>query len=110
MLIFGIDKFMSECRALVNFTGNAVATLFIAWWDRTLDADRVRRVFNGEAVEPLPSEDPHLPDELTRHRRRPDRIRPPARAQDTGPHAALEPAAADSTATDDRRPAYSETI
>ena len=33
MLIFGIDKFMSECRALVNFTGNAVATLFIAWWD-----------------------------------------------------------------------------
>jgi aerobic C4-dicarboxylate transport protein len=54
MLIFGIDKFMSECRALVNFTGNAVATLFIAWWDRTLDADRVRRVFAGEAVDPLP--------------------------------------------------------
>ena len=65
MLIFGIDKFMSECRALVNFTGNAVATLFIAWWDRTLDADRVRRVFNGEAVEPLPSEDPTPLDEFT---------------------------------------------
>lgn len=63
MLIFGIDKFMSECRALVNFTGNAVATLFIAWWDRTLDADRVRRVFAGEAVEPLPNEDPaHVGD------------------------------------------------
>jgi aerobic C4-dicarboxylate transport protein len=61
MLIFGIDKFMSECRALVNFTGNAVATLFIAWWDRTLDADRARRVFAGETVEPMPSEDPiHL--------------------------------------------------
>ena len=29
MLIFGIDKFMSECRALVNFIGNAVATLFV---------------------------------------------------------------------------------
>ncbi|WP_427008442.1 cation:dicarboxylate symporter family transporter [Pseudarthrobacter sp. H2] len=28
-LIFGIDKFMSECRALVNFTGNAVATLLV---------------------------------------------------------------------------------
>jgi aerobic C4-dicarboxylate transport protein len=63
MLIFGIDKFMSECRALVNFTGNAVATLFIAWWDRTLDADRARRVFAGEIVEPMPSEDPiHLDD------------------------------------------------
>ena len=52
MLIFGIDKFMSECRALVNFTGNAVATLFIAWWDRSLDADRVRRVFAGESRRP----------------------------------------------------------
>jgi aerobic C4-dicarboxylate transport protein len=53
MLIFGIDKFMSECRALVNFIGNAVATLFIAWWDKSLDVDRVRRVFNGEDVPPL---------------------------------------------------------
>jgi aerobic C4-dicarboxylate transport protein len=53
MLIFGIDKFMSECRALVNFCGNAVATLFIAWWDKSLDVDRVRRVFNGEVVEPI---------------------------------------------------------
>jgi aerobic C4-dicarboxylate transport protein len=50
MLIFGIDKFMSECRALVNFCGNAVATLFIAWWDRSLDVDRARRVFRGENV------------------------------------------------------------
>ncbi|MFE5839817.1 C4-dicarboxylate transporter DctA [Arthrobacter sp. NPDC056493] len=65
MLIFGIDKFMSECRALVNFTGNAVATLFIAWWDRTLDADRVRRVFAGEAVEPMPAEDPVQADDAT---------------------------------------------
>lgn len=64
MLIFGIDKFMSECRALVNFTGNAVATLFIAWWDRTLDADRARRVFAGETVEPMPSEDPIHLDEV----------------------------------------------
>jgi aerobic C4-dicarboxylate transport protein len=53
MLIFGIDKFMSECRALVNFCGNAVATLFIAWWDKSLDIDRVRRVFNGDDVGPL---------------------------------------------------------
>ena len=34
MMIFGIDKFMSECRALVNFCGNAVATLFIGRWTK----------------------------------------------------------------------------
>jgi aerobic C4-dicarboxylate transport protein len=44
MLIFGIDKFMSERRALVNFYGNAVATLVIAKWDRALDIDRARQV------------------------------------------------------------------
>ncbi|MDQ0210545.1 C4-dicarboxylate transporter DctA [Arthrobacter bambusae] len=81
MLIFGIDKFMSECRALVNFTGNAVATLFIAWWDRTLDADRVRSVFAGEAVEPIQVAD--LP----------------------APAAAVEP-----FQPADRHPAYSESI
>jgi aerobic C4-dicarboxylate transport protein len=53
MLIFGIDKFMSECRALVNFVGNAVATLVIARWDRTLDVDRARAVFNGLPVPEL---------------------------------------------------------
>ena len=56
MLIFGIDKFMSECRALVNFIGNAVATLFVGKWDRALDADRVRRVLNSEPVPALPAE------------------------------------------------------
>ena len=44
MLIFGIDKFMSECRALVNFYGNAVATLVIAKWDHNLDYARAREV------------------------------------------------------------------
>ncbi len=58
MLIFGIDKFMSECRALVNFCGNVVATLFIAWWDRSLDVDRVLRVFRGEELEAVPGEVP----------------------------------------------------
>ena len=59
MLIFGIDKFMSECRALVNFIGNAVATLFVAKWNHELDVDRARAVFAGKDVEPLfdPSED-----------------------------------------------------
>lgn len=53
MLVFGIDKFMSECRALVNFTGNAVATLFVAKWNHELDVDRVRKVFAGNDVPPL---------------------------------------------------------
>ncbi|MGW0686865.1 C4-dicarboxylate transporter DctA [Streptomyces sp. NPDC002754] len=55
MLIFGIDKFMSECRALVNFCGNAVATLVVARWENALDLERARRVLAGEDVEPLPA-------------------------------------------------------
>ncbi|MFF1395774.1 C4-dicarboxylate transporter DctA [Streptomyces sp. NPDC058287] len=51
MLIFGIDKFMSECRALVNFYGNAVATLFVATWEKGLDLPRARQVLAGEIVE-----------------------------------------------------------
>lgn len=58
MLVFGIDKFMSECRALVNFIGNAVATLFIAKWNGDVDIDRVRDVFAGREVPPLKVLDP----------------------------------------------------
>ena len=36
-LILGIDRFMSECRALTNFIGNAVATIVVAGWERELD-------------------------------------------------------------------------
>lgn len=107
MLIFGIDKFMSECRALVNFTGNAVATLFIAWWDRTLDADRARRVFAGETVEPMPSEDPiHLnevtdiDDDLAEYGHH-------ARREISPKHDAT---AADAGHSRGRTPAYSETL
>lgn len=53
MLVFGIDKFMSECRALVNFIGNAVATLFVAKWNGEVDIDRARNVFAGKEVPPL---------------------------------------------------------
>ena len=56
MLIFGIDKFMSECRAVVNFVGNAVATLFVGTWDKAVDSDRVRRVLDNEPVPDLPNE------------------------------------------------------
>ena len=56
MLIFGIDKFMSECRALVNFYGNAVATLVIAKWNKTLDVDQARRVLAGHSAPDLSTE------------------------------------------------------
>lgn len=38
-LILGVDRFMSECRALTNFIGNAVATLVVARWEGALDRD-----------------------------------------------------------------------
>lgn len=41
-LILGIDRFMSECRALTNFIGNAVATLVVARWEGELDRDQMR--------------------------------------------------------------------
>jgi aerobic C4-dicarboxylate transport protein len=41
-LILGIDRFMSECRALTNFIGNAVATLAIARWEGELDDNALR--------------------------------------------------------------------
>ncbi|MEV7184812.1 cation:dicarboxylase symporter family transporter [Kitasatospora sp. NPDC093102] len=47
-LIVGIDRFMSEARALTNFAGNAVATLLIGHWTGELDAERARRVLAGE--------------------------------------------------------------
>ncbi|MEU7577304.1 C4-dicarboxylate transporter DctA [Streptomyces sp. NPDC041068] len=47
MLIFGIDKFMSECRALTNLAGNSVATLVVARWEGVLDVERVNRVLRG---------------------------------------------------------------
>ncbi len=47
-LILGIDRFMSECRALTNLVGNAVATLVVARWEGELDTDRLHAALNGE--------------------------------------------------------------
>lgn len=47
-LIVGIDRFMSEARALTNFAGNAVATVLIGTWTNEIDKDRVNRVLAGE--------------------------------------------------------------
>jgi aerobic C4-dicarboxylate transport protein len=47
-LIVGIDRFMSEARALTNFAGNAVATLLIGTWTGEVDKERVGRVLAGD--------------------------------------------------------------
>ena len=46
-LIVGIDRFMSEARAVTNFAGNAVATLVIGTWTRSVDHDQVSLVLAG---------------------------------------------------------------
>jgi aerobic C4-dicarboxylate transport protein len=40
-IVFSVDKFMSEVRALTNITGNGVATVFISWWEGELDQGRL---------------------------------------------------------------------
>lgn len=45
-LILGIDKFMSECRAVTNVIGNAVATVVVSNWENRLDKERLKEVLN----------------------------------------------------------------
>jgi aerobic C4-dicarboxylate transport protein len=47
-LIVGIDRFMSEARALTNFAGNAIATVVIGAWTSSLDRDRLALVLAGD--------------------------------------------------------------
>ncbi|GAA3800140.1 cation:dicarboxylase symporter family transporter [Streptomyces phyllanthi] len=47
-LIVGIDRFMSEARALTNFAGNAVATVLIGTWTKEIDRERVDQVLAGQ--------------------------------------------------------------
>ena len=47
-LIFGVDRFMSEWRALTNFIGNAVATIVVARWEGGLDRERLNAALAGE--------------------------------------------------------------
>jgi aerobic C4-dicarboxylate transport protein len=65
-LLLGVDRFMSEMRALTNLVGNGVATIVVAKWERELDEGRMVRVLNGggpdddvlmaaaAAIEPVP--------------------------------------------------------
>lgn len=45
-LILGIDRFMSECRALTNIIGNACATIVVARWEKSLDADQLQQALS----------------------------------------------------------------
>jgi aerobic C4-dicarboxylate transport protein len=47
-LIVGIDRFMSEARALTNFAGNAVATVLVGTWTGEFDRARARAVLSGD--------------------------------------------------------------
>lgn len=52
-LIFGIDRFMSEARALTSVVGNSVATIAVARWEGALDLDRARAVLAGREPAPI---------------------------------------------------------
>ncbi len=57
-LILGIDRFMSEARALTNLVGNGVATMVVSRWEKELDMERMTRVLNKETD--LEAEEPEL--------------------------------------------------
>jgi len=48
-IVFGIDKFMSECRALTNIIGNGVATVVVAWWEGELDREKLYSALHPKA-------------------------------------------------------------
>ncbi|CDX13486.1 C4-dicarboxylic acid, orotate and citrate transporter [Mesorhizobium sp. ORS 3359] len=50
-LILGVDRFMSECRALTNFVGNAVATIVVARWEGELDQKQFAAAMAGQLPE-----------------------------------------------------------
>jgi len=52
-LILGIDRFMSECRSLTNFIGNAVATVVVARWEGALDRAALARALERRPAPPL---------------------------------------------------------
>ena len=54
-LLLGIDRFMSEARALTNIVGNAVATIVVSKWEKELDVDHAHAVLNaGRPIEKPP--------------------------------------------------------
>ena len=50
-LLLGVDRFMSEARALTNLVGNGVATVVVARWENALNVERMNRKLGGEETE-----------------------------------------------------------
>ena len=55
-LILGIDRFMSECRALTNLVGNACATIVVARWENALDKEQLRAALDGKISNDISAE------------------------------------------------------
>ena len=49
-IILGVDRFMSECRSLTNFIGNAVATIVVSRWEGALDVQRLHDALGGRPI------------------------------------------------------------
>jgi aerobic C4-dicarboxylate transport protein len=60
-LILGIDRFMSEARALTNLIGNGVATIVVSKWEKELDHEQMMRVMSSDRVEEELEEEARLP-------------------------------------------------
>jgi aerobic C4-dicarboxylate transport protein len=60
-LILGIDRFMSEARALTNLIGNGVATVVVSKWEKELDHERMARVMSSDRVEEELEQEASLP-------------------------------------------------
>lgn len=58
VIILGIDRFMSECRSLTNFIGNAVATIVVARWEGALDRNALEKALNGAGPSELVVDQP----------------------------------------------------
>ena len=50
VLILGIDRFMSECRALTNIIGNGVATVVVSAWEKELDRNKLNAALRGDVA------------------------------------------------------------
>jgi aerobic C4-dicarboxylate transport protein len=67
-LVVGIDRFMSEARAVTNFSGNAVATVLIGNWVGEFNSEQSKRVFSGEdPFDEATMIDDEEPPELAEH-------------------------------------------
>jgi aerobic C4-dicarboxylate transport protein len=47
-IVFSIDKFMSECRALTNISGNGVAAIVVSWWEGELNRKKLARAMSAK--------------------------------------------------------------